>query len=85
MDFLMKFFSRNKNWDKPFSEKVAKRIDKLTTSELKGWIEPSIYSVGQTFSSYQKTGSDQTLDNLLLGVEALHATVDEIRKRTPRS
>jgi hypothetical protein len=81
----MRFFTKNKKrWDKPFSEKVSKRVNRLTTQELMGWIEPSLYSIGQTASSYQKTNSQETLDNLLLSVEALHATVDAIRSRTPR-
>lgn len=82
----MSFSFRRKKviWNKPFSEKVAKRVAKLETPEIEGWIDQSIYAIGRVLSSYQKTRDTTYLDELLLDAEALHAIVDELSKRTPR-
>lgn len=85
MGYLMKLFSRNKQpWDKPFSEKVAKRVSRLGTTEMEGWVDQSIYELGRCLSMYQKTRDDIYLDEALIGAEAIHAIVDTLRKRTPR-
>jgi len=82
MGYLMNF-SRNKaKWDKPFSEKVARRVARLSTSELEGYIDQSVYDVGRMFSAYQKSRRDEYLDELRLGAEVLHAIVEELYKRT---
>jgi len=84
MDYLMKLFSRNKVWDKPFSEKVSKRVSRLQTPEIEGWLDQSIYEIGRCLSMYQRSREDIYLDEALNGAEALHAMVDQLRKRTPR-
>ena len=82
---MMNFFKKNKKtWDKPFSEKVARRVSKLNTAEMEGWVDQSLYDIGRTLSLYQKSRDPIYLDELLLGAEALHAIVNEINKRTPR-
>lgn len=83
MGYMMSIFKK-KDWDKPFSEKVAKRVSKIGTSEMEGWIDQSIYEVGRLLSMYQRSRDPIYLNELLLGAEALHAIVDELNKRTPR-
>ena len=80
----MSFLKSKKNWDKPFSEKVARRVSKLQTPEIEGWIDQSIYEIGRCLSMYQRTRDDLYLDEALNGAEAIHAMVDQLRKRTPR-
>jgi hypothetical protein len=82
---MMKFSWRRKTtWDKPFSEKVAKRVSRLGAQEIEGWIDQSIYEIGRALSAYQRSRNTAYLDELLLGAEALHAMVDSLQKRTPR-
>ena len=69
-------------WIKPFSEKVSKRVAKIPTTELEMWIDQSIYEVGRCMSSYSKSREKVYLDEALLGAEALHAVVDELKNRS---
>ena len=84
MDYLMKLFSRSKVWEKPFSEKVSKRVSRLQTAEIEGWLDQSIYEIGRCLSMYQRSKDELYLDEALKGAEALHAMVDTLRNRTPR-
>jgi len=69
-------------WIKPFSEKVSKRVAKIPTTELEMWIDQSIYEVGRCMSNYGKSREKVYLDEALLGAEALHAVVDELKNRS---
>jgi len=71
-------------WMKPFSPKVAKRVAKIPTAELEMWIDQSIYEVGRCMSSYSKSREAVYLEEALLGAEALHAVVDELKNRSVR-
>lgn len=82
MDYTMKLFKNNKNWDKPFSEKVAKRVSKIPTAELEMWIDQALYEVGRCLSNYQKGRDTGYLDEARSGAEALHAVVEELHKRS---
>jgi hypothetical protein len=78
----MKLFSKNKKyWDKPFSDKIAKRVTKIPTGELEVWIDQSIYEMGRCLSGYQKTRENFYLNEARQGAEALHAVVEELYKR----
>ena len=81
---MMKFSRRKKVWDKPFSEKVSRRVSRLHTSEIEGWTDSAIFDIGRCLSMYQRTKDDVYLDEALNGAEALHAMVDALRNRTPR-
>lgn len=72
---------KNKNWNKPFSEKVAKRVSKIPTGELTVWADQSLYEMGRLISSYERTREKVYLDELLQGAEALHAVIHELNKR----
>jgi hypothetical protein len=82
-------FLKNKSkdaWVKPFSEKVAKRVSRIPTSELEMWIDQSLYEIGRCMSLYGKTREKRYLEEALTGGEALHAVIDQLHMRTtPRS
>jgi hypothetical protein len=71
-----------KIWDKPFSEKVARRISKIPTGELSSWADQSLTELNKCLSGYQRTQEDIYLQDALIGAEALHALVNEIYNRT---
>ncbi len=75
---------RNKNWNKPFSEKVAKRVSKIPSGELLIWSDQIIYVLSRCLSTYEKNREKVYLDEALTGAEALHAVVDELHKRMSR-
>ena len=72
----MKLFKKNSTWDKPFSEKVAKRVAKIPTAELEMWIENSIYEVGRCMSGYSKSRELFYLEEARVGAEAMNAVVE---------
>jgi hypothetical protein len=79
----LKFWAKKENWDKPFSEKVAKRISKIATPDLTMWLEQAISETNRALSNYQKNTSDViSLQDLTLGAEAIHALAAEINKRS---
>lgn len=81
----MMIFSKKKTiWEKPFSEKVARRVSKIPTSELEVWIDQTLYELGRLLSSYQKSREVVYLDEARSGAEALHAVVEELHKRSTR-
>ena len=84
MGYLMNPFKRKEIWIKPFSEKVSKRVGKIPTVELEQWIEQSIYEIGRCMSAYSKQREPIFLEEALLGAEALHAVVHELKTRTTR-
>lgn len=81
---MMSFLKSKETWDKPFSEKVAKRVAKIATTELELWIEQATYEVGRCMSLYARNRDKSYLDEALIGAEALHAVVDQLHKRTTR-
>jgi len=74
-------FKKKEPWTKPFSEKVAKRVVKIPTTELEMWIDQSLYEIGRCLSSYSKSREKMYLEEALQGAEALHAVVDELHRR----
>ena len=80
----MLFNKKAKAWDKPFSEKVAKRVSKIPTAELEMWVDQAIYEVGRCLSGFSKNREQVFLDEARTGAEALHAVVEELHKRNTR-
>ena len=75
-------FSKDKEpWTKPFSEKVAKRVSRIPTTELEMWVDQSLYEIGRCMSLYAKSRENVYLNEALTGSEALHAVVDQLHKR----
>lgn len=77
----MNFLNKKEKWDKPFSEKVSKRVAKIPTGELEMWTDQSLYELGRCLSSYQKSREQFYLDEARQGAEALHAVIEELYKR----
>lgn len=75
------FFKKKTVWEKPFSEKVAKRVSKIPTGELEMWAEQSLYELGRCLSAYSKNRESFLLDEALNGAEAIHAVVNELHTR----
>ncbi len=81
----MMIFSKNKeSWDKPFSEKLAKRVAKIPTGELEMWADQALYELGRCLSGYSKSREKIYLEEGLNGAEALHAVVHELNARMNR-
>jgi len=80
----MSFLKTKSSWNKPFSEKVSKRVSKIPTGDLEMWVDNAIYDVGRCLSLYQKSREQVYLDEALQGAEALHAVVDEMHNRMTR-
>jgi len=81
---MMFFKKKTKTWDKPFSEKVAKRVSRIPTSELEMWVDQAIYEVGRCLSGFSKSREQVFLEEARTGAEALHAVVEELYKRNTR-
>jgi hypothetical protein len=73
---------KKKNWNKPFSEKIAKRVKIIPRDQLSVWIETSSYEVTRCIREYEKTNDLFFLKEALTGAEALHASVNELYDRS---
>lgn len=81
----MTLFKKKKQvWEKPFSEKLSKRVSKIPTGELDMWADQALYELGRCLSSYSKSREAVYLDEALNGAEALHAVVNELHTRMNR-
>ena len=74
-------FKTNKKWDKPFSERIAKRVSRIPTVDLTTWADQSIYALGRSLSTFERERSEAAMKELADGAEALHAVVHELNKR----
>jgi hypothetical protein len=77
-------FKRKKKWDKPFPEKIARRVAKLGNPDLNIWAEQLLFDLGRSLSNANRHQSDENLDQLSTEAEALHAIVYELNKRMTR-
>lgn len=76
-------FTRKK-WDKPFPERIAKRVTKLTTQDLNIWADQLLYDIGRSLSAVNRDQIEANMKQLSTEAEALHAIVDELNKRMAR-
>lgn len=72
-------------WDKPFPEKLAKRVSKIPTSELEMWVEQSIIEISKCMSYYSRKRDSVYIEEATLGSEALHAVLEELKNRMTRT
>lgn len=72
---------RKKNYDKPFSERLTRRVSKIATTDLASWAEQSLNEINRCLSKFESTREKFFLDEALTGAEALHAVVSELHKR----
>lgn len=77
----MKLF-KQRYGNKPFSEKLAKRVKKVPTSELASWAETSLADIGRCLSQYEKTRDELYIKEALTGAEAVNALISELYDRT---
>lgn len=75
-------FKKSKPWDKPFSEKVAKRVERIATADLITWSDQVLSEVSRCIRLYETNREDWILKEALVGAEALHALVAELNKRS---
>lgn len=61
--------------------KIQKRVEKLSTSELMGWADQAIFGVGRAMSDWQRFNSKDSLDEAILGAEALHEVLKKLKER----
>lgn len=81
----MTMFSKKKqDWDKPFSEKLSKRVSKIPTGDLEMWADQALYEIGRCLSGYSKSREKYYLEEGLNGAEALHAVINELHARMNR-
>lgn len=77
----MKIFKRKTKHTAELS-KVKRRVSSLPTSELIGWTDQTIYSIGRNLSAWQKSQNQSSLDEAQLGAEVLHAILDTLKERS---
>jgi len=73
---------KKKQWDKPFSPKIANRVRRIPTSELTMWGEQAINELGRTLNAYARTNSPELLEEARAGAEAIHAVIEALHQRT---
>ena len=62
--------------------KIQKRVSKLSTPELIGWVEASLFAIGRDTFAWQKTHDKAVIDELEMGAEALLEIMRELRRRS---
>ena len=72
---------RKKHWDKPFSEKLARRVAKIPSNSLSSWAEQSLNEINRCLAKFESTREQIFLDEALAGAEALNAVISELHKR----
>jgi hypothetical protein len=76
------FWRKKPMLDKPFPEKVQRRVNTLPTADLVLWIEQAMSETNRSLSAYQKHGDKVYLADMEMGAEAMHALVHELHKRS---
>ena len=74
--------TKNSEWNKPFQEKIAKRVSRIPTVELSSWAIQAMNDLGRCINKYEESREAIYLEEALVGAEALHAVVDELHKRS---
>lgn len=82
---MVKFWKSRKHWDKPFSEKVARRVARIPSHDLLTWSDQALTGVSQALSAYGRNQTPENLAELSTGAEALYALIYEMDKRSNAS
>ena len=61
--------------------RMEKRVSKISTPDLILWMEHSMYTIGKSLTSWQKTNDKTQLDDVLLGAEAFYTIAKELKRR----
>jgi hypothetical protein len=75
-------FKKKKYWNKPFPEKIAKRVARIPTMELTVWADQTLYEMGRLLGIYERVRTPEAVKELVTSAEALHAVIEELNKRT---
>jgi hypothetical protein len=78
---MMNWFTR-KTVAYPYSDKIVKRVSKIATADLITWIEQSVNETNRAASAYRGGTNPNSLEDMLLGAEALHCLTEELHKRS---
>jgi len=76
------FNKKKEPWVKPFPEKLANRVSKIATPDLITWIDQALSETNRCVSNYHRSGETSSIDDMLVGAEAINALVSELRRRT---
>ena len=74
-------FRRKPKWDKPFPEKIARRVSRIPNHDLITWANQAMYETSRALSAYERDQNGELLKDVITGTEALHALINEIYKR----
>jgi hypothetical protein len=77
----MKILQRKRDGHLP-QTKIQKRIGKLSTPELIGWVEASLFAIGRDTFAWQKNHDKAIIDELEMGAEALLEIMRELKRRS---
>jgi len=61
--------------------KIERRVASMSTSELLGWTDQIMFTVGRNLSAWVKSQNEYTLEEARVGAEALHAILETLSKR----
>jgi len=76
------FKKKKEVWVKPFPEKLANRVAKIATPDLITWIDQAMSETNRCISNYHRGGETSSIDDMLIGAEAINALVSELHRRT---
>jgi hypothetical protein len=73
---------RKKHWNKPFPERIAKRVARIPTPDLTTWADQTLYEISRLLGIYERSRTPEAVKELVTSTEALHAVIEELNKRT---
>lgn len=76
------FKKQKEPWLKPFPEKLANRVAKIATPDLITWIDQAMSETNRCISNYHRGGEISSVEDMLVGAEAVNALVSELHRRT---
>jgi len=76
------FKKKKEPWLKPFPEKLANRVSKIATPDLITWVDQAMSETNRCISNYQRSGETHSIEEMLIGAEAINALVSELHRRT---
>ena len=75
----MKIFKKD---GQPQLTKLEKRVASTGTSDLVMWAENALFVIGKGITHHQRDRNIDSLEEAILGAEALLAITKELKKRT---
>lgn len=80
LDFLK--FKQKRPLEKPFPEKLARRVSKVPTADLLTWAEQALSETNRSLYAFQSSGNEVHISDALMGAEAANALISEYTRRT---